>query len=251
MSSWSHNRRMVYGGSVVVVVLLIVGWIAFSILYKPPTCSDGIMNGDERDVDCGGSCVKLCASAFFPPQPKWTHFEELAPGFYNVAAYIVNPNTEGAAVNVPYHFVLYDDKGVTIVDSPGYLRLPPHRNTLAFQSAVPVGKRTPVRALFEFTGIPDWKRQADPLTALEIADKIYTEDESGSSLMVTLKNTSVRTLGKMTVYAVLSDADTNVVGFSKTVIDGILPQSSVQAPFTWPVNRHGAVISKEVYPVAE
>ncbi|MGS0526122.1 hypothetical protein ACU8V7_14120 [Zobellia nedashkovskayae] len=22
-----------------------------------PTCSDGIMNGDETDIDCGGSCT--------------------------------------------------------------------------------------------------------------------------------------------------------------------------------------------------
>ena len=25
-----------------------------------PTCTDGIMNGNETDVDCGGSCIKKC-----------------------------------------------------------------------------------------------------------------------------------------------------------------------------------------------
>ncbi|MCO4763393.1 MAG: hypothetical protein KC502_17885 [Myxococcales bacterium] len=27
---------------------------------KPPSCTDGKMNGDETDVDCGGSCTKKC-----------------------------------------------------------------------------------------------------------------------------------------------------------------------------------------------
>ncbi|MCB0815873.1 MAG: T9SS type A sorting domain-containing protein, partial [Flavobacteriales bacterium] len=30
-----------------------------------PTCTDGIMNGDEEDVDCGGSCPLSCEAAAF------------------------------------------------------------------------------------------------------------------------------------------------------------------------------------------
>ena len=35
------------------------------ILYEkqPPTCEDHLMNGDESDVDCGGSCPAKCCSA--------------------------------------------------------------------------------------------------------------------------------------------------------------------------------------------
>ncbi|HBT08660.1 MAG TPA: hypothetical protein DEB18_03530, partial [Leeuwenhoekiella sp.] len=28
-----------------------------TIVIEEPTCSDGIMNGDETGVDCGGSCM--------------------------------------------------------------------------------------------------------------------------------------------------------------------------------------------------
>lgn len=28
----------------------------------PPTCSDGLRNGDETDIDCGGSCPSSCAN---------------------------------------------------------------------------------------------------------------------------------------------------------------------------------------------
>jgi hypothetical protein len=35
---------------------------------QPPSCSDGVQNGDETDVDCGGSCGATCQSA--NPQQK-------------------------------------------------------------------------------------------------------------------------------------------------------------------------------------
>ena len=234
-----------------VVILAIVGYELFINLYKAPTCFDNILNGDETGVDCGGSCQRLCPSAFLAPIVSWTSFEQLAVGSYNVAAYITNPNNNGTARNVPYHFILYDVNGEAIVDVPGYVNIPPHRNTLAFLGPVPVGKRVPYKAFFEFTGSPDWYEATDTLSSLSIGTKDYTEDSSGSSLLVTLKNNNVKPIGGMSVYVALSDANSNIVGFSKTILDGIAGLGSVQAPFTWPENRNGKVISIEVLPVAK
>jgi hypothetical protein len=33
------------------------------VCYSPPTCSDGLMNQDETDVDCGGGCPDCAAGA--------------------------------------------------------------------------------------------------------------------------------------------------------------------------------------------
>ena len=69
--------------------------------------------------------------------------------------------------------------------------------------------------------------------------------------MVTLNNASVYLIGRMSVYAILYDKSGNALGFSKTIVDEILPRSSTLAPFTWPVDRKGEVISIEVLPVQE
>lgn len=251
MASWSNRRKFMYGGSLIAIVVIIVGYVIFSLLYVAPTCSDGLQNGDELGVDCGGSCQKLCASAFKSPSVSWTTFENIAPGLYNVASYIINPNAEGEALNVPYHVVIYDNKGVKIQDVASTLHIPPRRDTLAFLGPVSVGKRIPYRVAFEFTASPDWFKSSDTLAPLVISDKKYSEDDSGSSLLVTLTNSSVRTLRKMFVYVVLYDTDGNVIGFSKTTVDPLPGQTSTVAPFTWPVNRQGKVIRIEVYPVAE
>lgn len=251
MSSWSKRRKTLY---TTVVAIVVIGFIivpGFYFFYKSPTCSDGIRNGNEQGTDCGGSCERLCQSAFLAPSLAWTRFEEVAPSLYNVAAYIVNPNTSAEAVNVPYRIILYDDRGVIITDTRGSVTLPPHRNTLAFQGAINVGKRIPAKALFEFTSAPNWYKHSDQLAAIAIGEKKYVDDESGSSLTVSLKNTSVYSLVNISVYAVLYDKDGNALGFSKTVLDEIPPQSSVIAPFTWPINRQDKVISIEVLPVAE
>jgi hypothetical protein len=251
MSSWSQRRKLTYTAIILLLLIGAVGIPAFLYFYTPPSCSDGRRNGNELGVDCGGSCERLCQSAFLPPLVGWTRFEEVAPGLFNVGAYIINNNPDGEARNIPYHVAFYDKDGHLIKDFTGKVTLPSHRNTLAFQGALNLAKRVPAKALFEFTGAPDWNKKADPLSAITIESRDYTEEGSSSALSVGLRNNSVRAIDKLTVYVVLYDRGGNAIGFSKTLIDEIPPGQTVLAPFTWPKSRNGEVVSIEVLPVAE
>lgn len=251
MDSWSKRRKMIYGSVFLAIAIVVIGVPSFFIFYRSPTCSDGLQNGSEDGVDCGGKCSRLCQSSFLPPKVAWTRIENVAPGVYNAAAYLINPNPAAEASEVPYHMALYDDNGIVIADEKGVLTLPPHRNTLAFKGSIRTGSLVPVKALFEFTSAPEWGSQSDPLSSLEIRGKDYGEDGNGSSLTVTLGNDSAEALSDITVYVVLYDASGNALGFSKTVVDKVAGRSTAVAPFTWPKNRQGAVVSIEVLPVAE
>lgn len=251
MATWSQKRKFTYAFLAVLIVIGGVGIPSFYVFYRAPTCSDGIKNGNELGIDCGGRCTRLCQSDFLAPNVAWTRLEAITPSLYNVASYIINPNTEGEADNVPYHISLYDKDGMLIIEKAGTVTLPPHRNTLAFENALNVGKRIPARASFEFVTKPVWYKQADKLTALSIDSKDYSEDANGSSLTVRLKNNSVMGLGAVDAFAVLYDKIGNVIGFSKTIIDEIPAGAIVTAPFTWGINRKGEVISIEVLYMAE
>src|SRR3989344_8793803 len=257
MSSWSSHRRFIYGGSVIVVFTVIVVTTVFSFFYESPTCFDGDKNGDEQGIDCGGSCVKLCQNAFLSPKIMWggAKFEKVTEGLYNFASYIANPNTDVAAIDVPYKFALFDSKGILITERKGFITLPAHRNTLAFEPAVNVGKRIPAKAIFEFTAVPEWFKSHDTLGNLAIVDKKYYEDDNNSSLEVTLENRGLIPYNDIIVYAVLYDSGNNAIGFSRTKIDTIGPktESSADWPnnreiasFTWPIVRQGKVVSIEV-----
>ncbi len=252
MPSWSSRRKSSYAFIVFFVLFLIVGVPLYLIFYKAPTCFDGKQNQGEQGIDCGGPCVKLCPSDFLPPQVIWTKSEYVANGLYNVGAYVINNNLDGAAYNVPYEMSLFDDQGVLITYKDGVITIPPHRNTLAFQGAVSTGARIPSKATFVFKGSPQWVKQTDQLLNLTIGDKKYSEDAHLSSLQVTLTNTGITPYKNLTVYAVLSDANGNAVDFSKTIIDSVAPNGGTAvAPFTWPASHNGAVASIEILPVLE
>jgi hypothetical protein len=248
MATWSSKRKFLYLGSIFIIILAIVFAVFFSIFYKEPTCSDRTMNGDEQGVDCGGSCIKLCQSAYLPAVISWggAKFEKVSEGFYNVASYIVNPNTDAATINVPYKFSLFDNKGVLIVERKGSISLPAHRNVLAFESLLNTGKRIPAKATFEFLSSPAWFKSRDALSGIAITNKTYSEEKDSSSLQVTLVNRNVTPYTNVSVAAVLYDKDNNTIGFSKTILDYIAPNGGqAVAPFTWPINRNNKVISIE------
>jgi hypothetical protein len=251
MASWSSHRKFTYGFFVVLGLILIIGLPAFLLLYKAPSCNDGKQNQGEQGIDCGGPCVKLCPSAFLPPEVIWTKSEPVAPGLYNVAAYVVNNNLNGAAYDVPYEMQLFDDQGVLITYKDGTITIPPHRNTLAFQGSVSTEKRIPAKVIITLDS-PQWVKQTDELGDLVIADKKYSENQNSSSLQVTLQNNAVTPYNNLSVYVVLYDGQGNAIDFSKTVIDSVPANGgTVVAPFTWPVSHNGQVVSIEVLPVLE
>lgn len=251
MSSWSRQRRLSYAIGIVAIVVILIGLAVSLFFYEVPTCSDGIKNGDELGLDCGGSCIKLCQDAFLPPTISWTRMREVAPNLYNIAAYVVNPNTKVGATLVPYRIGLFDDAGKPLVDLRGTMTIPAGRNTMVFKGSVKTATTTPFRPFFEFTGAPTWSLKDDSSRALGIVDKVYTEGPMGSSLLVTVTNNGAEPLRNVAVYVVLKDVQGTVIDFSKTVIDEISGFGQAAAPFTWPWSHDGAAVSIEVLPVAE
>lgn len=248
MASWSTRRKFSYASLVVLAIILFIAVPFFYFFYKAPTCFDNKKNGDETGVDCGGSCSRLCQSAFLPPRIEWggAKLEKLADGLYNASAYIVNPNLNGAANDVPYRISLYDKEGVLITERVGKVTLYPRRNSLAFETGIKVSNSIPLKATFEFIAPPVWFSSLDELGGISIVDKKYEDNDTGSSLEVTLENKTLYSYENLNVSVVLYDKDGNVFGFSKTKLDSILPGKKEIAPFTWPINRDGEVVSHEI-----
>ena len=251
MASWATKRKFVYSSVVIVVCIAIIVVPLFHFFYKAPTCFDGVQNGGEQGIDCGGGCTKLCQSAFLPAVVVWTDAHSIAPGLYNLAAYIENPNVNGAAINAPYSFSIFDNQGVLITQVYGTLTIPANRDTIAFMGAVNLGNRAPAKngVNFAFTSPPLWQKSHDTLQSLVYPDPQYSEDSTGSSLQVAVGNTSLTAYNSITVYTVLKDINNNEVDFSKTYIDTIAGGGQRFAPFTWPYSHNGVVVSEEILPV--
>lgn len=252
MATWSGRRKFLFGFIFIILAIAAIGVPAFLHFYTPPSCTDKTQNGDELGVDCGGSCTKLCSSSFIQiPGASWVRFREVAPQTYSIAAYIVNPNPRAAVDDVPYKITFYDKDGFDLRTINGTFSLTPGRSIVVFRTGVKITDQKPTRAVIEYPQSPDWYLANDKLINLSITDKRYKEDKNGSYLDVILKNDGNAPLSDLTIYAILKDADSNVIDFSQTIVDRIAPMSSAVAPFTWPASHNGEVISIEVVSVPE
>ncbi|MEI6238165.1 MAG: hypothetical protein WCP15_01355 [bacterium] len=254
MSSWSNRRKLIYLFFFFLIVVIFALGIWYLFFYKAPTCFDGIQNQNEEWVDCGGICSKICQNRFIIAKIDWVKFDYVAPGLYNVGAYIRNENLAGYVPKANYVFRLYDKDGVVITERFGSMYIPPHKNTLAFERGIDTGKRIPTRVMFDFvpsedTELLDWRKYTGKEIQIFSKNIDLTNEDTSPSLTADLQNDSLDTYRNVDVYAILYDIDKNVLGFSKTKIDEIAPGSTEEAVFTWVKARGASINSKEIIPV--
>jgi len=89
---WAFWRRTQYVAGIMVFLSLVSLVVYAKYFYEPANCFDGLLNGDERGIDCGGGCVRICAIDVLPPKALWAQSFRVTDGQYNAVAYIENKN---------------------------------------------------------------------------------------------------------------------------------------------------------------
>ena len=232
MATWSTERKYAYFFAFAALLVILAGVPLFFIFYKAPTCSDGKQNGNERGIDCGGSCSKLCPADFAAPRVLWSYSVQVVPSIYNALAYVQNPNNLVQAKSLPYEFKLYDDQGLLVAQRDGYTSVPAGQKFAVFESSIDVGNRVPVRTTFEFTGTPEWV----PGTILSSIRVLNTNLSQGNkpAAEVSIENSSVdQSFSNVTAVIILYDKDDNRISFSKTLIDSLNPTEKKSIYYTW------------------
>lgn len=104
-------KQLLFGG----LFLAIVSGLVFYFYYlnNRPTCFDGIQNGKEAGVDCGGTCVKACL-VILPIEVSFTKVLKVAEGDFDAVARIYNPNPDLGASSIGYDLVLLGEGGVEL-----------------------------------------------------------------------------------------------------------------------------------------
>jgi len=234
MLSWAMKRRTLYLGGLVLTLLIIISIPAFFLFYKQPTCSDGEHNGDEAGVDCGGSCALFCPFQVIEPSIIWSRAFEIKDGVYSAVAYVENPNTNAATEEVNYNFELYDNKNILIAERKGRTFLPQGTIIPIFEGGITVGDRMPARTFFDFISVPRWYRVENEVNPLRISDKSLTGENTSPRVSARLSNTSVRDVSDIEVVATIFNALGNAIASSRTIVDTLQKNESIDLVFTWP-----------------
>jgi hypothetical protein len=238
MASWSTRRKYGYLFIFLAFLLLLVGTPAFFFLYKAPTCFDNKQNGNERGVDCGGSCAKLCPADFTMPRVLWSYTMKVVPEIYNAMAYVQNANQGAEARFVPYAFKFYDSKGDLISQRTGMTFVPAGQKFSVFEGGINMGVKIPSRTTFEFTEVPAWV-PGQVLTRLKVINPEVTEGDQPRAQAIVKNETVDTSFSNIEASIILYDENDNRVAFSKTVIEYIAPEESKNIVF----DSSGAIYS--------
>ena len=245
MASWSSRRKLYFFFGFVVFVALAIALPVFLALYKSPTCDDGKQNGNERGIDCGGVCARLCPADFAMPKVLWSYSSRVVPGIYNSLAYIENPNPLVEARALSYSFKLYDGEGILVAERKGKGFVPAGQKFAIFEGTIETGERIPVRTTFEFTSLPEWNAAAQGAKLRAVSVDLTEGDMPKAEVKV--RNESVdRAAKNIDAVIVLYDENDNRVAFSKTIVDSLLPGEMETLYFTWSEKFPKQIVRKEL-----
>src|SRR3989344_9514087 len=220
--TWSQKRQTLIISIFLVILFVFLGITVGPKLRHVSTCTNGTRDGNELGVDCGGSCPKLCAFEVSSPAIRFFTFMKVSENFYNVIAYIENQNIDSGIKNIGYEFELFDANNLSIMKKTGKTFLAPGP-TAIFEPYIDTGGLVPMRVSFRFTEPFIFSKVAKGSSDVifSLVDKNLTRLQTSPLLEAILKNNSNYNLSGFEVLALLRDINSNVVVFSKTMVDGM------------------------------
>lgn len=235
MLSWSSRRKIVYIFVLIIILSAPTGFFIYKKMQKPPSCFDGIQNQNERGVDCGGICKIACFDRVkSEPDIQWSRAYYVAPGIYNLVAYIQNPNIDYVSKPAKYIFRVYDDKNVLIATREGEVGIPTTKIFPIFEPTIETGQSIPKIVTFEFVEPVTWLEYFGNKPELEAVEQKLSRIDTSPKIEAKIRNKTINTYRSVEVVAIIYNEEGNGVLASRTYIDIIGDKEEKNVVFTWP-----------------
>ena len=236
MNAWARNRKRIILAIVIFAVLILVGVPAAFLFRKAPSCFDGVKNGDEAGVDCGGSCQKLCEAASLPlvihGDPR---ILKVSSSTYEVVAVVENPNQSAIVSHAGFTLTLYGGDSLVPVKTITNTAYVPAAGTFAIFEGPFVAQGIPTRATLTWQEPLAWEKVTILPPQLSVQQSPFDRLATSPRLIVQVVNPALRDVSNVDLTALVYDADGTVFAASKTFVNTIPASSMAQAIFTWPV----------------
>lgn len=230
---WAFWRRLQYITGFLVILIATGTTIYYTLWHKDPTCFDGVQNGEETGIDCGGACTRICAPDILMPQPLWAQSFKIVDGQYNAVAYIENRNRSVGTQELGYTFKIYDDTGL-ITERSGVTVLPPDGVYPVFEGRITTGTRVPTRTTVEFTNEIVWLPASIGREQFVLEERDLAGADSKPRLIAQMRNTALTETKNVEIIATIFDAHGNPLTASRTEVDYFGGRTTENIVFTWP-----------------
>ena len=233
MSAWSQQRKLYIILTIVVIGAFGISTMLFSIFYNPPSCDDGIQNGLEEGVDCGGSCLDFCTEPPKQLRDLWRRAFPITDGVYAAVAYIENQNETLYAPEAQFEIELYNTANTLIGRVSQITPIMPNGITPIFVPHIVVDQQEVASTSFRFIKEPTLKKQ--PYTyGFEIKD-IYKDigENKAPYVRATTINTGEKAVQEVDFVIILYDEDGTAIAASRTFEKEVQPQEERIIQFSW------------------
>jgi len=249
--SWGTKRRNNIIAVFFTIVVVLLSVYLFNLLYEAPNCFDQKQNANEAGVDCGGACELMCAHQIIEPIVHWKRLFEVAPGVYNVVAYVENPNPTAGVMEVPYTFGIYDNKNVLLQERTGVMNLKPKATLPVIGNTLASGKLTASRVDFDFGKDLLWKRMEPESPVIVVQDEELLDTETAPRIEAVLQNADIVAVNNIRLVVIIYDRRDNAIASSSTLIERIPASGRLPVFFTWPQPFSDSVARFEIIPLYE
>lgn len=230
---WAFWRRVQYGAGFAAFWITLFSLVYVVYFTTPATCFDGVQNGDERGVDCGGACARICAFDVATPQVEWARSFEVTEGQYNAVAYVENRNRNAATPELPYTMKLYDGNGL-ITERSGTTILPPDSVYPIFEARINTDGRVPTQTIFELGTADMWVPAERGREQFTVNSRRLLGADNDPRLEADLYNTELEAAEDVEIVATIFDSRGNALTASRTFVDDFAGRSTQSVVFTWP-----------------
>ncbi len=242
---WAFLRRMQYGVGFFAVLTLIVAGTYRIYFYSPGDCFDTKTNRDERGVDCGGSCVRICTSDTLPPNILWAESFNITGRQYNAVAYVENVNTVASAPLIKYTFEFFNGTQ-KVGERSGQTVLPPNSIYPIFEGRITLESDTVTDTKLTIDAIDLWVPATIGRGQFKTTSLNLSGVDARPRLDVTIENTELVAAKNVEVVATLFNAAGQPITASQTFIDSLDGRSVKDIVFTWPNSIAKTVRSCEI-----
>lgn len=231
---WAFWRRLQYAAGFGAFWVAVFGLVYLIYFTTPPSCFDGLENGDEGGVDCDGSCVRICSSSTIAPTVVWVNSFRIADGQYNAVAYIENRNQLAATRQLNYTLTLRENGGV-IAERKGTTILPPNSIYPVFEGPIYTdGGRAPTETTITIEPVEIWQPATVGREQFRVVDFELESTDTRPRLTAQIENTELIAADEVEVVATLFSATGTPLTASRTFIDRFAARTTRDIVFTWP-----------------
>lgn len=249
-------KRIIRRIAIFLVFAFIVGGVSYLIFGNKTiaTCSDGIKNQNETDIDCGGSCrscLDLSDLIIFEARAIPT-----LDGFVDFFAEVQNKNLQHGIPELNYRFEAIDINNEIITSKIGTTFILPNSTKFIIDQAIKVNREVKETRLI-FIPLIKWEKAPDSyvrpqILTLSKSYKILSQDEPGfSKLQGIISNRTNFDFDEVNVLAIIRDDARNLpIAVAKHPINTLLANQNRAYKITW-FNRIPAFSLENIQVITE